>query len=809
MNDFSDQIPAVNDCKKTLNALQSSWDNLTLLCHLSGTGVNTGDTRIAFNELTDILFGKLSDEIVKKTVVSIRSKAQNAIDILTRNLYERTADIGFISGDDLITGILENSTVESGIVEYLKKYVETYTVYSNALVFDHDGACLCASSVVESIVLPEHVRKSAQTGRFEFFEALSSNEPKALFYCSPVRSKTSGGKILGYVALVFNHLDELKRIFDLSLSSDDWLTLSFVAEDDSVILSSDPYHIQASMKVKTTSSHTVTRLGVHEYLSLTCSATPFQGYVGCGWRAHAMIPLVRAFSDGEEDICLSGVNTDVLFDEALREIPRKSLAIQNALNRAVWNGSVQQGRETANNSFSKILLKEIGEAGQKTRDAFSNSISRLSAAVVSSVKESARSAARLSMEIVDRSLYERANDCRWWTRNQTFGDRTPGFEARLKSTLSVLNDLYTVYRNIVVFARDGSALASSRPLGVKRFHQDWVARCCNAKDYEYQVSRWEPCLDQEPGYVYVSPIFDREICIGGVALFFDSVPQLNQILHDTLPSNKGAFSLFVSGSNQVMASTSELHPVGSLLETSRIKDGVMILDGKVYLVEEAHSRGYREYNDFSMPTVLDRMRCFVFVQIGEPSYEASSSTQPVIRPVGDGAARIDIATFRSGQTWYGLASRDVIEVVPFRGLTASPGVSNLYYLMYGHAAIPVAAMKDSSSPSGDVIVLASQAHPSNRFGVLVDEVGSVIEVSASQIKEMPEIFGRSRSGHSSVLHTMNERNELIVILDASRLSTKFGFVPVAEPSAVEQICKSISLSNSEKDHLRSTYSNAA
>lgn len=46
------------------------------------------------------LIENLVQENIRKVVLEIGSKAQVAVDILIRNLYERTADVGFLATDE-------------------------------------------------------------------------------------------------------------------------------------------------------------------------------------------------------------------------------------------------------------------------------------------------------------------------------------------------------------------------------------------------------------------------------------------------------------------------------------------------------------------------------------------------------------------------------------------------------------------------------------------------------------------------------------------------------------------------------------
>ena len=89
----------VEEYRELLRNLQSVWDNLTMLGQLSGTGTDMSGTRHAFAELTGTLLNQLGHEELRTCRQEMSAKAQVAIDILVRNLFERTADIGFLACD--------------------------------------------------------------------------------------------------------------------------------------------------------------------------------------------------------------------------------------------------------------------------------------------------------------------------------------------------------------------------------------------------------------------------------------------------------------------------------------------------------------------------------------------------------------------------------------------------------------------------------------------------------------------------------------------------------------------------------------
>ena len=90
----------VEGYREELHNLGNQWDLLTILGQMSGTGTDMTGTRKGFQRLTSELLGQLGLETLKKVVQEIDSKAQVAVDIVIRNLFERTADIGFLATDD-------------------------------------------------------------------------------------------------------------------------------------------------------------------------------------------------------------------------------------------------------------------------------------------------------------------------------------------------------------------------------------------------------------------------------------------------------------------------------------------------------------------------------------------------------------------------------------------------------------------------------------------------------------------------------------------------------------------------------------
>ena len=93
-------MDGVLEYQNVLNNLGGRWEMLTLLGQMSGTGIDMSKTREGFQTLSSKLLSSLAKETLKKVASEINLKAQVAVDIVIRNLFERTADIGFLATDD-------------------------------------------------------------------------------------------------------------------------------------------------------------------------------------------------------------------------------------------------------------------------------------------------------------------------------------------------------------------------------------------------------------------------------------------------------------------------------------------------------------------------------------------------------------------------------------------------------------------------------------------------------------------------------------------------------------------------------------
>lgn len=833
---------AVEEYREVLQNLQTVWDNLTLLGQLSGTGTDMTGTRQAFNQLTGSLLNQLGSETLRKCVLEMTAKGQVAIDILVRNLFERTADIGFLATDEDIRAFIAEARDAAGnfpaerellpqreaLKQRFAEYVAKYSVYADIVLLDTEGRVLIRLDDTVAV---------ARTGAALVKEALETDgayvetygpldllpqQANSLVYSYRVTDAES--RPIGVLCLCFRFENEMEKIFANLAAPDDWSTILLLDAAGRVIASSDGIHVPVGAQVEPVigEEYRIVRFAGREYLATTRSTQGYQGYMGPGWFGHVMLPVQHAFNKDASEM-LRGIDAAVLetvmespslFGEVLRSVPIQADRIQRDLNRSVWNGNVRQSsaKRALNPSFSKILLWEISNTGSRTKDVFSRSIANLHETVVSAILQDSRFLASLAIDIMDRNLYERANDCRWWALTSAFretlaaGGGLPEEAQRITAILETINSLYTVYSNLMVFDMRGKVVAVSQnsqaALVGKTLNEDWVKSVLALDDSQgYAVSPFaaSPHYGGRHTYIYGAAIRspDNACVVGGVGIVFDSEPQFAAMLHDALPRDEsgqvqaGSFGVFADCAGCVIASTHAPHAPGERiaidpdflsLSQGAARTGIVQQDGIYYAVGARSASGYREYKG-EQDAYRNEVIALIFIPLCEAAAVAKPVEMPRLSVRSDRSAEgemVELATFHVGQTWFGLRSTQVVEAVDRDGMVGVPGAGGDFagYLVYQGIPIPVFDIREvaKAGPAGEGVqyqVIVLKKGENAHFGILADGLGEIPEVLASRLKPLPSLLAGGNVLGEAIVSTDNPGEEhLLVVLGVDRIAMR-------------------------------------
>jgi len=730
-------------------------------------------TRDSFGALRTHLTEQMVAESRAELGDELSAKAQCAIDILVRNLFERTADVGFLATDDVVRAFCaaapeQRAAGQAAMQRRLMEYQAKYSVYDDVILLAPDGRVLVrldagsGPQISSDPLVGEALAERAYVERFRASD-LGRGAAPALLYAHRIES--ADGATVGVLVLRFRFEDEMQRIFAGVADERHGMALVLLDDAQQVVASNDTAHVPLGAKLPAvpTAEVTLTSFAGREYLAVACVSPGYQGYAGPRWRAQAMVSLLTAFrqrgqSDADTDTAALSLD-----NAQLGAIARDADHINRNLRRVVWNGRLMAGGQAGDRARLKAVLGQVSQAGARTRDRVNLAIGDLYRTSLARARHQARELARLAADIMDRNLYERANDCRWWALSPVLQRllAAPASEAghgELCALLDHVNGLYTVYSRLVAFDAEGVIRAASRgadapSLVGTTIAPDWSDRLRSLSDsQQYAVSRFEATTLHEHGetYVYLAAVRDGGRPVGGIAIVFNAAREFAAMLRDVIGERSGC-AAFVDTSGRVLAA-SEAAVAAGLATAADGPAALIEFDGQHYACARVPASGYREFK--KSDGYDNQVGALVALRLGRVERRRHSFSDVDLRtdPLAQPADALEVAVFQVGALRYALPATAVLEAISPRGLVRTPGGSGLAIGMLevrsGAGAVLVHALcarrlfgidYPARATDGVVLVLRSPQQPDRpALGLRVDDVLSVLEVDRRRLNDAPD-----------------------------------------------------------------------
>ncbi|HEY6773793.1 MAG TPA: chemotaxis protein CheW [Oxalicibacterium sp.] len=630
----------VSRCEQSLRELNLIWRMIEasakMNCLVEAKAIlpTMAATRAGFNRLEQELVASLVREKVANVLEEIGTKAQYVIDIVVRNLYERTADVGFLATDRELCAFVAGMHDDSDMIRArLRAYRDKYTVYDEILLLDTAGNVLVQideTTPLEGTTDPLLQQTLESDTYVEIFRAtdLRPGKHEALIYARRMHHPETGA-VVGALCLCFHFEEEMAGIFRSHRDSAERSNMLLLDGDNRVIASADPRWIPvgAMVPVNRDNKPELVIYSGREYLARTFSADGYQGYMGPpGWQGQVMIPVDLAFTGSVTD-ALTSLDKNVadgLLSHAESFCPPlfEIMSAAETIRRVVWNGQVMTAGQNGELLKLKTILEQISETGARSNELFSQSIRDLYETVLSSSLSDSEFVSHLMVDLLDRNLYERSDDCRWWALTPELQvaladpDKLPEKVARIDEILGYINSLYTVYTRIFVYDSDGIIIASTdfkgdglQVIGTDIDEVTLAQVLSLTNDQQYYVTPFAPTslYGGRPTYVYHAVIRHPENAsqvVGGIGIVFDSEPEFAAMLKGALGDKKAASALFVNRDGRIISSTDTTRPVGLQLDLDpallNMDNGssasrIVIHDGHYAIMGCTASHGYREF----------------------------------------------------------------------------------------------------------------------------------------------------------------------------------------------------------------------
>ena len=734
-------------------------------------------TRERFNELQQRLIARMVDEQKAALGDELMAQAQCAIDILVRNLYERTADVGFLATDDVVVAFCSGDANyqqanRAAMVHRLRDYQAKYTVYDDIVLLSPTGEVLVRMDTTATMarssdsIVAEALRAPAYVERFRPSDLGTADTPDLLY---AHRIATTAGVNVGVLVLRFRFIDEMQRIFHSGEGQvPAEVALVLIDATGRVIATNDEGHVPTSVTLRPVVNGQVVRTSFagRDYLTVACASPGYQGYPGPAWRAQAMVSLLTAFRhrDGA-----AAIPDSILLDSPeLIAIDSETQRINRDLRTAVWNGRLMAGTQGDKQAQLKAVLTQVSVAGMRTRARVDMAIKDLYGTSINRMQLRAEQLATLATDLIDRNLYERANDCRWWALSPALQRalRAPddGTQTQaLNGLLDRVNGLYTVYSRLIAFDTHGVVRGVSRAAGAPGLVGSIIdARWALAaqalhNSQQYAVSAFEATHThaEGPTYVFLSAVRDAEDgnrLLGGLAIVFNAAREFTNMLEDLVGERTG-FAAFVDDAGTVVASSRPIGVNRSVLELPE-GQGVVEHDGAHYACARVRACGYREFK--TSDGYDNRLSAVVALRLGGlERRQVNLSDQPLIQnPVADRTHALEVAVFQVGAMRYALPASVLIEAVAKTEIVRTPNTNPTMLGLVdargpaGRPMVPVICARQQFGvlyqprlTDGVVLVLRHPDRPElPLMGLRVDDLLAVTDIDRRNLQESPRGF---------------------------------------------------------------------
>nr|WP_315252061.1 chemotaxis protein CheW [uncultured Duganella sp.] len=829
-------MPDVARCEQSLRELNQMWrlieSSAKMNCPAEARLLLPAmvATRTGFAHLEQALVANLVQEKVRHVLAELGTQARYAIDILVRNLFERTADVGFLATDaDLCRFVAGLDDDKEAARQRLHDYRNKYTVYDEIVLLDLEGRVLVQADQHAPIAYSRDplLQQTLDTsGYVETFRAtdLRPGKARALLYSQRLLHPDSGVPI-GVLCLCFNFEQEMAAIFAAYRDPSQRANMLLLDAQDHVISSADPLWIPAGVRVPTNHAGQPQLLlfGGREYLVRTFSSAGYQGYPGpAGWKAQLMIPVDLAFR-GSGQQALAGVEPALMqgllshaqaFSPSLHELMHSVTRTTRTIERIVWNGKVtsaanDQGSHGGGVNKLNTVLDQITETGERSDALFSHSIQDLYQTVLASSISEAELTSQLLVDLLDRNLYERANDCRWWALSaqlrRGLADPSDQAAAAIGQVLAHINSLYTVYARLFVYDRGGRIVASSGGDEIvgQYISGDTLGRVAALRsEQEHYAEAFGPSAfyGGDATYIYHAAIRHPQqgSVVGGIGIVFDATPELLAMLHSGVAGRASMRAYFVTPQGRILSSTDAACAPGDLLQldpgllqqamdaaaVNSDGDGgvasvarILRHDGQYVIAACTRAAGYREFraaDGVEQPVLAVLLQAF-----GPVRSELPAAAAVRIERLRDSGP--DFAIFYAGRTLMALRAAQIQEAVPFAKVQRTTSGGAMAAARLGMLDVPLANGRQHFVWVFDLALLVSGKpgaisdnsqvmlvhHGATVIGLLVDDLHSVQQFDAADLTESPLVAGDAALAPRLI--KANGGNLLIQEVDLERL----------------------------------------
>lgn len=622
--------------------------------------------------------GKTSSREIDETLDSFLEYAGQIEILIKKEVYREFSEMVKTFMPSWKKGFKENTVKQINIflkdIETLRGKIDfacdrledinnSYTLYRDLIIVDINGFVLANSNKETrfrvlglNIKEEEWFQKALATNDgTEYFaqdlaDSIVENGQDSLVYSTAVRKNSdTNGKVIGAMGVFFDFQGEAKLILEDYMGRnergkirDGWYSF-FTNEKGKVIGSSDEASIETGSYAHIKGTHRNLKKGektssyaVIEGLDSALFSAKTDGYLeydGLGWTSHVITPKEDIFSKKSSaqalEIDAKELMNSLLIPQINKDTYLKIQEDKESIQLISLNGIIFASKLGKRGVALSPIFDHITKTGDFVTSKMEDLLTEMAVGELDFNLTALENFAKMAIDLIDRNLFERAADIRWWSTDQYFWssleEPSPKkFETACRR-LKVINDSYTMYTNLVLADLSGKIVASSKAevrnelKVINVSNQSWFQQALKTSQSS-QFTVQDVCNSNLEKHKEMSLIYSGGVRkngsregepIGILGVLFDWDTEAGTILENCLPSDKHGDNIdgsaaFYTNSDSIIIETTdkETFPVGHKIEMSKkfteigkgeCVSGFFNYKERSYIIGSSRTKGYREY----------------------------------------------------------------------------------------------------------------------------------------------------------------------------------------------------------------------
>ncbi|SFM29813.1 PDC sensor domain-containing protein [Methanolobus profundi] len=626
---------------------QSAWSILQILDQTTGSNVDN-DIRDRLTNFPELLKdGALKDFIGKFRSFSHRFQTE-AHD---RNTLE-----------DFLQDLMDLDSKISFACYRLEDIKSSYTLYRDLVIADPEGYIIANSnSLRRSEVLglkvddEEWFARALKTRNGTEYVAQDIcpsrvEDQLSLVYSTAVRENSNeNGNVIGAMGIYFDLQGEASIILSEFMpltptgTIQDGCYSMFTTSDGRIIASTDEDMLEVEKKAHIPRNNRALADGeqVNTYMAFegvdsaifSSRTDGYLEYRGLGWSSHVILPKSHIFANNvhadEYDIGSKELMNSNINPEINKQTYTKIQNDKNEIQLTSLNGTIYASKMGERGDQLEPIFKQITRSSNLITSKMEDLLEEMAAVELQLNLKTLENFSKQAIDLIDRNLFERAADIRWWSTDEYFWKAllNPSEERFRKASerLKVINGSYTMYRNLVLADANGIIRACSNTELMGELSEldvsghIWFQKgghTSRSNQYAVQDVMDSPLeKDKERSLIYAGGVRrngDREgETIGVLGVLFDWDTEARTILKTCLPKDRngqvisGSIAVYVDQDLEVIETTGEgdisigsvlgLPGKVSALQPGEKVSGIFELNDQKYIYGACRTKGYREY----------------------------------------------------------------------------------------------------------------------------------------------------------------------------------------------------------------------